>query len=203
MICFRLTFASTIEAKGDSRTRSVDNNVIDLGNGLNIITSPFGVGVDFTCNYDSIVQVASAAMTVQDVSITGTHSASGELNLGFTMTAGDGSAIILGNDLVVTTLWSLDISDVSPHYENCEVTQGSVAVAIVKDGCMATTLGAEPVANALGVTNSVVMKYKTFTIEGEEATTQEVTCDIKLCAGTTNCAKDKSCAKSDDPYGFE
>ena len=188
---------------GDSRTRSVDNNIIDLGNGLMIITSPFGVGVDFTCDYDSKVAVSSSPFTVQDVSISGAHSASGTLDLGFTMLAGDGSAIILGDDIVVKTSWALDLSDISPHYENCEVTQGTKYVSIVKDGCMASTLGAASVANAAGVTDSVSMKYKTFTIEDEVATTQEVTCDVKLCAGTTNCAKALICTQSNDPYGYQ
>ena len=202
-VVFRLHFASKIEAKGDARTRSVDNNVIDLGNGLNIVTSPFGVGVGFTCIYDSSVEVSSDAITVQDVSISGTHSAAGNLQLGFTMTAGDGSAILLGNDLVVTTTWSLDISGISPHYEKCEVTQGTATISIVKDGCMATTLGAKAVANESEVTNAVIMEFKTFLVEGEVTTTQLVTCDVKLCSGTANCAKDLSCKKSDDPYGYE
>ena len=181
----------------------MENNVIELGNGVKIVTSPFGVGVDFTCIYDSSVEVSSDAITVQDVSISGTHSASGNLQLGFTMTAGDGSAIVLGNDLVVSTTWSLDIPGISPHYQKCEVTQGAATVLIIKDGCMATTLGAEAVAKDAGVTNAVGMKYQTFLIEGEVSTSQLVTCDVKLCSGTANCAKDSSCKKNDDPYGYE
>ena len=125
------------------------------------------------------------------------------MKLGFTMTAGDGSAIVLGNDLVVTTTWSLDISGISPHYEKCEVAGATASVLIVKDGCMATTLGAEAIANDAGVTNAVGMKFKTFLIEGEVSTTQLVKCDVKLCSGTVNCAKDSSCKKNDDPYGYE
>ena len=95
------------------------------------------------------------------------------------------------------------ISGISPHYEKCEVTQGTATISIVKDGCMATTLGAKAVANESEVTNAVIMEFKTFLVEGEVTTTQLVTCDVKLCSGTANCAKDLSCKKSDDPYGYE
>ena len=40
---------------------------------------------------------------------------------------------------------------------------------------MASALGAALVANAEGVTDNVLMKYKTFTLEHEVATTQQVT----------------------------
>ena len=166
-------------------------------------TSPLGASVDFTCTYDAKVAVSSSPFTVQDVSISGTHSASGTLDLGFTMLAGDGSAIILGDDIVVKTSWALDLLDITPHYENCHILQGTKSVSIVKNGCMASALGAESVANAVGVTDSVSMKYKTFLIEDEDATKQKVSCDIKLCAGTTNCARASICIESNDPYGYQ
>ena len=97
-----------MKATGNSRTRSVDNN---LGNVVMINTSPLGVGVDSTCNYDSEVEVSAGPFTIQDVSITGTLIASGTLDLGFTMLAGDGSDILLGNYIVLKTSWTLDLSD--------------------------------------------------------------------------------------------
>ena len=180
-----------------------DSRTNNLGNGLMVNTAPLGASVEFTCTYDSKVAVSSTPFTVQDVSITGTHSSTGSLDLGFTMLAGDGSAIILGDDIVVKTSWALDLSDITPHYANCQITQGKKSVSIVKNGCMASALGAESVANAGGVTDSVSLKYKTFVIENEVATTQKVSCDIKLCAGTTNCAKALICTQSNDPYGYQ
>ena len=112
-------------------------------------------------------------------------------NDGFTLTAGDEISIVLGNDTIKTT-WSVGLSDVSLHYESCSVTHGGQEVPIVKDGCMASTLGVELVAYASGVTNEVSMKFKTFTVENETAATQLVTCNIKLCA-SGNCAKTGTC----------
>ena len=202
---FRLSFATKIEVTGDARTRSVDNNEIDLGGGLKVITSPFGVGVDFTCDYMTSVELTSSPFAVQDVSISGTHSSSGTLDGGFTLTAGDESTIILGDDITLKTAWSLNLSDVSPHYESCSVTHGAKTVAVVKDGCMAATLGAELVANDSGVTNEVSMKYKTFSVEDETATTQTVTCNVKLCTGAANCAYTDAatCFTADDPFGYQ
>ena len=123
---------------------------------------------------------------------------------GFTLTAGDGTPIVLGNDITIKTTWSVALSDVSPHYESCSVTHGDQEVPIVKDGCMASTLGAELVANAPGVGNEVSMKFKTFTVENETAATQLVTCNIKLCA-SGNCAKTGTCpaAAADALYGYQ
>ena len=193
-----------IEVTGDERTRTVSNNVIDL-DGVKLITSPLGVGVDFTCDYDTAVNVQSGAFTVEDVSISGTQSSIGSLDDGFTFTAGDGTPLVLGNDITIKTTWSVVLSDVSPHYERCSVKHGDQEVPIVKDGCMASTLGAELVANASGVRNEVSMKYKTFTIENETAATQSITCNVKLCA-SGNCAKNPAgtcpTASADTPYGY-
>ena len=195
-------FATKIEVNGDARTRTVSDNVIDL-DGVKVVTSPHGVGVAFTCNYDSSVNVQSGPLTVQDVSIGGSHTSSGTLDGGFTLTAGDGT-ILLGDDIIVTAAWTLALSDVYPHYESCLVKHGtSVGVPIVKNGCMASTLGAEVVANPADVTNEVSIKYKTFSVEDESATTQVVTCTVKLCAAG-NCARAAKCPTStaDTPYKY-
>lgn len=164
------------------------------------------MGVDFQCDYDTSVEVISSEFTVEDVSISGTHTAAGNLKSGFTMVAGDNSPIVLGNDVTVTTTWALTIAGVTPHYKNCAVTHGAQDVDITKDGCMSGTLGASIVPQTGGLTNAVSMKYKTFTIEGETATSQTVSCDVQLCQGTENCARaadaDTTCVVQDDPYGF-
>ena len=194
-----------IEVTGDERTRTLSDNVIDL-DGVKLITSPLGVGVDFTCNYDTAVNVQSGAFTVEDVSIFGTQSSIGSLDDGFTFTAGDGTPLVLGNDITIKTTWSVVLSDVSPHYESCSVIHGDQEVPIVKDGCMASTLGGELVANTAGVTNEVSMKYKTFNVENETAATQSVTCNVKLCA-SGYCAKGLagtcSTASSDTSFGSQ
>ena len=166
--------------------------MINLENELTLKTSPLSAGVNFVCDYSTSVDVQSDAFIVQDVSIHGTQSGYGSLTGGFTLSAGDGTPTVLGNELTVTALWTLNLSDVSAHYDSCSVTQGTQSVSIVKYGCMATTLGAQLVPNASGVTNEVSMKYKTFTVENEVATEQIVTCDVKLCTGTTNCVHDKT-----------
>ena len=200
-------FGSRVEVAGGSRARSdTENNKLDLESGVKVITSPFGVGVDFQCVYDTTVSLSSDPFTVEDVTVTGTHTASGFLNTGFVMVAGDDSPIVLGDEITLTTTWQLDIAGVQPHYLNCAVTQGAKDVQLIVDGCMSNTLGVETVANANGETNLVSMKYKTFKIEDETATTQTVTCDVMLCQGTDNCARaadaDTTCVVPNDPYGF-
>ena len=201
-------FDTRIEVEGSSRARSYTaNHKIDLGNGVKVITSPFGVGVDFQCVYDTAITVSSDAFMVQDISITGTHTSAGTLDTGFNMVVGDGSPIVLGDDLTVTTTWQLELAGVQPHYKNCAVLQGAEAeVQLMKDGCMSETLGVELVANANGITNSVSMKYKTFLIKDEPTTTQTLLCNVMLCKGTVNCARAPdaltSCRKEKDPYNF-
>lgn len=165
-------------------------------------TSPFGVGVDFTCEYDTSVEVASTSFNVEDVSIDGTHSSSGTLDSGFTLSVGDGNTIILGDDITFKTTWSLTFADVSPHYESCLLTQGTQTVPLVKDGCMASALGVEKVSAS---SNEVAIKYKTFIIENETAATQTILCNLKLCSLLLNCAKANTCPAdgTDIFYRFE
>lgn len=192
-IVFRLSFTTKI---------SLPDTPVELEDGLTVNTSPLGVGVTFVCDYATSVLVETNAFTVQDISITGTHSDAGSLKDGFTLSAGDGTPTLLGNDLTVKTSWTLDLPDVSLHYAACSVNQGALSVPIVKDGCMATILGAELIPTASGVSNEVAMKYATFTLENELATEQIVICDVKLCTGTVNCAYDKTTCVS-GPFGYE
>lgn len=200
-------FKTRVEIGGGSRTRSdTEDNTIDLENGVKIITTPFGVGVDFQCNYKTSVELSSEAFTVQDVSMSGTHTAIGSLDTGFNMVAGDGSTIVLGNEITVTTTWELNIAGVQPHYRNCAVIHGEEEVQIIKDGCMSETLGVETVANVAGVTNAVSMKLKTFMMENASAATQTVACTVMICQGTGNCARaadaDTSCKQLNDPFNY-
>jgi len=185
-----LTFTAKMQQVGNSRTRSVADTIIDLGGGLNVVTSPFGVGVDFTCSYDTTVTLTSEEFDVQDVSVEGTHTSSGTLDGGFTLTAGTGEAIVLGEIINVAAAWSLAIDNIEPYFKSCIVTHGDKTVSVIKDGCHATVLGATAPAST---ETSVAFDFRTFVIEGETATGQTVACDVQLCAAETNCAKVATC----------
>jgi len=194
----------SLQQVGSSRTRSVADTIIDLGD-FNVVTSPFGVGVDFTCSYGSTVSITSGDFTVQDVSVTGTQTGSGNLATGWTLNAGFGDTIVLGGMINVIAIWSMSISGIEPYLKSCTINHGSKSVAVMKEGCHSTVLGVEasPTTNA----NSVAFSYRTFMIEDEAENTQSVTCDVQLCATGSNCVRDSSenaCPNSgaDKNYGY-
>lgn len=208
-----LEFKTRVELGGGqsnrARTDTVDTE-IELDTGLKIITTPFGVGVDFSCKYDSAFSVSSADFTVEDISITGEISSNGDLTNSMTMVAGDpDTATVLGNDVKVSTTWALALTDVSFHYKACAVTQGTKTVELIKDGCRSSILGVEHVGRLFA--NKIEMKYKSFMIDGETATQQSVTCDIQICDGlqaaTTHCesvSQPPACnTLLPETYGFE
>ena len=208
---FRLKFKTRVELGGNdsnrARTDTVDTEIELVEDLLMIITTPFGVGVDFTCSYDSAFAVSSNDFTVQDISITGSHSSTGDLTNSMTMVAGDpDTATVLGNDVNVATTWALALTDVSFHYKGCTVAQGTKTVTLIDTGCRSGTLWVEHVQN--NDPQKIEMKYKSFMIDGESATEQSVTCDIQICSGTSSCVRNgvisPSCPNTEPwSYGFE
>lgn len=188
----KLKFKSRVSLEGgqSSRTRTdtADKEItLDSSTGLKIITTPFGVGVDFTCSYDSAFDVSSTAFTVQDISITGAFSGNGDLTDSMSMVAGTGSDIVLGNDVKVATTWSLAVGNTSFYYKGCTVAQGTKTVKLIDTGCRSSTLNVEHVSNTDA--QKIEMKYKSFMIDGETGSEQTVTCKIQICSGTSNCVR--------------
>lgn len=188
-----IAFATRVEVRGNDSTRTrtdtADNRVELDGTNLAIITTPLGVGVSFSCSYPTTFEVSSETFEVQDISISGATTGTGDLTSTMTMVAGDSATpTVLGDDVNVATTWSLAIVGASHHYKKCTVTQGTTAVDVLKDACVSNTLGASLVSNMDSA--KIEMKFKSFVIKGESATTQTVSCDIQICAGDDSCVRD-------------
>ena len=90
---FSIAFATRVEVSGNDSTRTrtdtADNRIELDGTNLVIITTPFGVGVDFSCSYSTTFAVSSETYDVQDISISGTITGTGDLTNTMKMVAGD------------------------------------------------------------------------------------------------------------------
>jgi len=191
--------STSIQQKGGS---DVTNNVIDLG-AMKVLTSP-DVSVGFTCTYATTVTLTSDDFTLIDVTVSGSQVGFGDLDNAFTLTAGEvGDKIVLGNDITVKAEWPLSLSGIYPHFLSCDVsTAGNQVISIIKAGCISKTL---KVKTPIGDKNYVQFNYRTFAVENQESATQSIHCEVKICPGTTNCAKDVSCPSSgtDLLYDFQ
>ena len=180
--------------------------MIKLSDTLSVDSTPGIASVDFRCTYDTTIDVTSAEFDVEDVSISGTTSGTGKLDTGFELTVGDGSAIILGQAVTVKAEWSVKLSDVSPHFEECKVHHGDKDVTVVKQGCIAGAVG---LTDLTPTSDTVSYEMKTFTIDGVTGKNQRMECQIKLCATTSdgspkNCAKEPACPVdgNDEHFGY-
>merc|ERR1711972_1041121 len=85
---------------GEQRARSsVGHNVIDLGGANDVYTTPFGVGIMFSCEYSRSVTISSD-FDVNTVTSFGTKESSGIGNL-----AGGFSMDLSGAEMTVDSLW--------------------------------------------------------------------------------------------------
>ena len=186
----RLTFTASINA---------DHTKIDLGNDLVLNTSPLGVGVSFECAYDATISISSADFDVNDVTVSGTTTGSGNLQGGFSLSVGDDSPVILGHKITATATWSVSLSNIKPHFKTCTLKHGSKSVVMIKQGC---TSNAMSVTGLTSTSNTVSYTWPTFTIDKVTDTTQTLDCEIQLCEGTDNCSRDSECpnTENDEPY---
>lgn len=193
--------STEIELIGSARTRSVEHNIVPV-NGKQLVTSPAGVAVAFQCSYDVRLSLTSEEFDVQDVSVTGVQTAVGNLESGFKLTAGQsGIGNVLGSDIIINTEWESPLTNISPHYESCEVVQGTTTVSVLKSGCLAEVVNA---GNLVGNFEMVQFSYTTFLVHGESVLKQVIKCNVKLCTGNNNCATSANCPADsvDADYGY-
>ena len=188
ILLLRLVFSVKVAQDGNARTRSnIDvHNRISLGL-VTLITSPFTVGVNFQCSYDMEVSLTSNEFTVEDVSMTGTHSNTGQLDAGFIMNLSSNS-VILGSIMHVTTTWALQaqFDDLHFYLEQCTILQGGEEVDIIKGSCLSEVLNTGFAPSP----SSIKFCYQTFSIQGVRADKgQMLQCFIQLCMDGHDCKK--------------
>lgn len=177
---------------GDQRARSgagIDANTIDLGGDNDVYTTPFGVGILFSCEYERSVQISSN-FDVNTITAFGTKESSGTGNLagGFSMDlsgAENDGRFIMGSEMNVAVNWAVSLPDVSYAITDCAVTHGDVNVAIVDGGCYAATVNAAQTS-----ANSFI--WTVFKGVDQDGVSQSIDCTIQLCQ---NCAAPTSCTQ--------
>merc|ERR1711981_75747 len=98
-----------------------------------LLTEGTDVRMTFICRYDMTVTLTADDFEVTKVSLSGTESADGNLEKGFTMTTDivDGKTV-LGNIMTVSVTWSVTgLADVKFYYQSCTVTHGTTAIEII------------------------------------------------------------------------
>merc|ERR1712227_643126 len=83
-----VTFYLVVSLAGDDRARSdfeQTNSLINLGD-RSIMTTPFGVGMLFSCQYSTVIELSSVSYTVEDVSISDSQSGRGDWSSTFSLT---------------------------------------------------------------------------------------------------------------------
>ena len=68
------------------------------------------------------------------------QSGTGKLDDGFSLIFGSEGSIPIGTFLDVSVQWDLTFTDISIHFDHCQMEQGDSAVSIIKDGCYSEAL---------------------------------------------------------------
>jgi len=189
----KIKFKMLVALSGTARARSdfdlVTARQIDLGS-KTLVTTPFGIGVMYTCSYPLSVDIQSSNFTAQVVSQQGQKDGMGSLAGGFEMQLNDLGPndpfeFILGAILKIGVSWSMPadtaskLDSLSFWLDSCYVSHGSKDIYVVKNGCFANAL---EVTDLEGDTSrSAAFNYKLFKGVGENSATQSITCCAKVC----------------------
>ena len=68
------------------------------------------------------------------------QSGTGKLDDGFSLIFGSDGSIPIGTFLDVSVQWDLTFTDISVHFDHCQMEQGDSTVSIIKDGCYSEAL---------------------------------------------------------------
>jgi len=191
-----VTFYLVVSLAGDDRARSdfeQTNSLINLGD-RSIMTTPFGVGMLFSCQYSTVIELSSVSYTVEDVSISDSQSGRGDWSSTFSLAinGGSDSDLILGQMLPVAVSWSASGLDgqLDFYIRTAVVTHGSTMVAIAKESCLSDAAGAVAISDS-GLTKS--FEYKLFKGVNEDTTEQTIDVSVVICKAG-ECAKASSSA---------
>merc|ERR1712157_693170 len=151
------------------------------GNGTDVYLAPVSSKVTFTCEYPTVVNVASQNMTVNGATAVGTTSATGSLADGFSLSLWTDAA---RTDAVTATTISFVVDE-------CSVESGGDSVSFIKDGCYSDTLGASFMTATNSTDNN--FSFNSFTL-GDAQNIQmnaTVACTVVMCE-TSSCSKPAS-----------
>jgi hypothetical protein len=203
----KIKFKMLIALSGTQRARSdfdlVVARQIDLGS-KTLLTTPFGIGVMYTCSYPLSVDIQSSNFTAQVVSQQGQKDGMGSLAAGFEMKLNDLGPndpfeFILGAILKIGVSWGMPDSDglldsLSFWLDSCYVSHGSKDIYVVKNGCFANALEVKDLEG--DTSRSAAFNYKLFKGVGENSATQSITCCAKVCdTAVTNSTLPGYCGK--------
>ena len=156
----------------NSQEESSDSSLV-LPNGVALDTASNDIEVVFKCIYAMSVNVKSTIFSVERVKSSWDSTTNGQLDSGFAMNL-DGYVKILGRPLAVSATWSLKLPTLQFYFENCYVqtdaaSPSAMKVAIIRDGCYSAAL---QVSRQPGMAKTQGFVFPTFTVEGEEKSTQ-------------------------------
>jgi len=185
---------------GENRQRSAAlAHEIDLGD-MAVYTSNVGIQVLYRCEYETALTVSSESFDVQTVTAFGENAGIGNLVGGFSMSlsspTSDGERFIMGGQLEVGISWSASLlSAFSFRIQECTITHGDTSVDVIKQGCFAGLLEAQPVETESNLSSAFA--FNMFKALDEESATQFLSCEVKVCkdycdqaVGTGNCPVD-------------
>jgi len=193
-----ITLKVFISISGDKRKRSMlesGHKRIDLG-AIDVMTTPFGVGVLYECTYPMYINVSSSAFQIHHVSHFGANIGFGDLAGAFEMTlAGEGAMAaraVMGTLMFVTVEWIIkSFTELTFYYDKCTVTHGTLQVDVIKDGCYSKVTETRPISQKSSVNT---FSYRVFKGFGQDDTQQRVACTLILCR-KDNCENPKSNAQ--------
>lgn len=161
-----------------------------------------GADLTFICNYGLDINVTSTNYTIQDVQISGTQSATGLLDEGFSLALG-ASNVILGEIQNVTISWEIQgLNDIRFYIQRCEVAHDTTNVSLFKDGCMASVFVEDGSYSAN--TTEISYSYRTFKVKGADAlSNQLIKCYLKICMNDCQQPAQDSDCEQNTPYKFK
>lgn len=191
----KLVFETEISI-GDA---SALDDVTQLGD-IEIETVSDKKSVIFKCSYDMELTVNSASYSVETVTIDGAEDGQGELTEGFTLNLSNpyGEKFILGDTMTVEALWKLSFDDVFFYFDQCQVEQADVEVALIENTCYSNAIGVD-------IVDSAKFNFRSFAIKGTTGNAQRMVCTIVICKGETcvgDAKTDAECTPN-SPYDWQ
>lgn len=181
----------------------LDMESVQVGNAtqVEVYLAPVSSKVTFTCEYPTVVNVASQNMTVNGATAVGTTSATGSLADGFSLSLWTDAArtdavtdtnLFIGAKIYGNVDWAVETATtISFVVDECSVESGGDSVSFIKDGCYSSTLGASFMTATNSTDNN--FSFNSFTL-GDAQNIQmnaTVACTVVMCE-TSSCSKPAS-----------
>lgn len=200
-----IAFHTWVQLAGNSRARSgaAPGTIIDLGDDLDVHTTPNGINIKFSCTYSMSFTLSTETIEVEAITAFGSNIGTGNMSSAFAMTLAGGDSdgrFIMGGDMTLGVQWSVtSLKDLTFFFTDCNVVHGEVDVPVIKDSCYAGVANTHPVENTSTYQSFAWQIFKGL---GQDSTTQTVTCTIQMCRAGS-CARATSNADCPDVANYE